>query len=199
VSSAPSIAVLGFRPHTYWTAVVALAGPAAAPWVIERRRFEFAAEDERFVFHQAADGDPAEAQRLIDRVRIATRANALREIHDLLAALQNEGVTVRIASTAAGAPHPPALEQVLKSHARIHAAEGAFYRDVIADACRTAGLEVHRIVERDLLSLVSGRLKVNESALQRRLKAMGEALGPPWSEDQRLATLSAWLFVAAPR
>ena len=31
---APSLAVLGFRPHTYWTAVVALAGRADAPHVI---------------------------------------------------------------------------------------------------------------------------------------------------------------------
>ena len=50
----PDAAVLGFRPHTYWTAVVALAGPLAAPRVILRQKMVFAAGEERLAYHQAA-------------------------------------------------------------------------------------------------------------------------------------------------
>jgi hypothetical protein len=28
--------------------------------------------------------------------------------------------------------------------------------------------------------------------LETRMKALGAALGPPWSEDQKLAVLAAW-------
>jgi hypothetical protein len=188
----PTMAVLGFRPHTYWTAVVALAGPSDAPQVIERRKIQFAVGDERFVFHQAAEA-PAGAPALLEQVRAATCANALREIAALVADLQLTGLAVRIAVTAAAtAKLPPRLADVLASHSRIHAAEGSFYRDVVASACEAAGLEVRRPVERDLARLVAARLGLDEAALDARLKAMGAALGPPWSEDQKLAALAAW-------
>ena len=106
--SAPSVAVLGFRPHTYWTAVVALAGDAEAPQVIERRRIDFASGNERFVFHQAAEGALAQAEPLIAEVRAATEANAVGEIGGLIADLQNAGVRVAAAVVPAGTARLPA-------------------------------------------------------------------------------------------
>jgi hypothetical protein len=191
--AAPSLAVLGFRPHTYWTAVVALAGTPKTPRVIERRRVEFAAGDERFVFHQAAEAGPAAAEPLIAKVRAATEANAVGEIGGLIADLQNAGVGVGEAVVPAGtAKRPARLEDILSAHARIHAAEGNFYRDVVADACGVTGLAVQRVAERELPALVSAKLGIDAGALEARLKDMGADLGPPWNEDFKLATLAAW-------
>jgi len=55
--------------------------------------------------------------------------------------------------------------------------------------CRRAvtGLEVRRVVERELPALVCDLLGVKPPALEARLKAMGRTLGPPWSEDYKLA------------
>ncbi|HEX7758960.1 MAG TPA: hypothetical protein VF459_05635, partial [Caulobacteraceae bacterium] len=64
--------------------------------------------------------------------------------------------------------------------------------DVVASGCEAVGLEVRRVVERDLPGLVATLLGEAPSALQARLKAMGAALGPPWSEDFKLAALAAW-------
>lgn len=193
----PATAVLGFRPHTYWTAVVALAGPAHAPQVLERRRIVFAEGLERFVYHQAENMEVPRAQALIEDVRAATEANAAREIGALVADLQNEGVEVTAAVTAAGtAKLPERLEDIVAVHARMHAAEGEFYRDVVAQGCRALGLEVHRAVERDVPALVSGRLHIDAAALEVRIKEMGAALGPPWNEDYRLATQAAWSQLA---
>ncbi len=100
--SEPS-AVLGFRPHTYWTAVVALAGPPTSPRVIERRRMVFAIGTERFVYHQAAEADPGKAEPLIAATRAATVANAAGDIATLVADLQRDGVRVRRAVVPAGA------------------------------------------------------------------------------------------------
>jgi hypothetical protein len=190
----PSFAALGFRPHTYWTAVVALAGQPKAPSVIERRRIVFAAGEERFVYHRAAEADRAEAASLIAQVRAATEGAAAREIATLLADLRGDGVSVRFAVVpAAIAKLPDKLEDILRVHARMHAAEGSFYRDVVAEGCHAAGLEVRRVVERELPALVRDLLGVKAPALEARLKVMGAALGPPWSEDYRLATQAAWL------
>lgn len=192
----PTFAVLGFRPHTYWTAVAAVAGRPDAPQILERRRLTFAGPDEKFVYHRAADGDPAAAAALIDRVRTATEAIAAHEIGALLDDLERDGVTVRVAVTAAATAKLPArLEDILSSHSRIHAAEGSFAREIIAEACQAAGLEVRRAVERELGALTGDLLGVAAHEVAARLKAMGAALGPPWSEDYKLAVLAAWLHL----
>lgn len=191
----PSIAVLGFRPHTYWTSAVALAGSLDEPRVLERRRVVFAAGSERSVYHQA-EADPARGPALLAEVRAATETNAAREIGALVADLQRDGLGIRCAATAAAtAKLPERLEDILRSHAMMHTAEGSFYRDVVAAACASVGLQVERVVERELSALVGDRLGVNPAAVEARLKTMGAALGPPWSEDYKLATLAAWLHL----
>ena len=194
--NAPSSAVLGFRPHTYWTSAVALAGSPSAPQVIERRRIPFAAGEERMVFHRAEQTDLASAQVLIEEVRVATEANAAREIGAFIADLGRGGVSIRIAVVPEATNKlPDNLEDILRVHARMHAAEGNFYRGVVASGCGLVGLHVHRVVERELAALVGDLLEVNASAVEARLKAMGATLGPPWSEDYKLATLAAWLHL----
>lgn len=78
-------------------------------------------------------------------------------------------------------------------HSRQHAAEGTFYRDVVAGACEAVGLSVRRVVERELPTLAGARLGLDPASLAARLKAIGAVLGPPWSEDYRLATQAAWI------
>lgn len=191
-----ALAVLGFRPHTYWTAVVALTGPADDPQVIERRRLVFAAGDERGVYHQAAETPFAEAPALLAKVRAATEANSVRELSGLIVDLQADGLAVRTAVVPTGtAKLPDDLNKILRVHSRQHAAEGNFYRDVVAAACETMGLEVHRVVERELPDLTRDRLGLDRATLDERMKAIGAALGPPWGEDYRLATEAAWLHL----
>jgi len=189
----PSVAVLGFRPHTYWTAVVALTGKIGAPEVIERRRITFAAGDTRSVYHRVEAMDAVHAEAWIAGVWAATETNARREIGALLNSLRAVGVSVHTAIVPIGrAKVPDKLEDILKSHSHMHAAEGDFYRGVVAQACSGLGLKVHRVVERVLPGQVCELLHVEPSLLETRMKDMGAVLGPPWSEDYKLATQAAW-------
>jgi len=193
--NAPSFAILGFRPHTYWTSAVALTGSSHAPRVIERRRITFARGAERNVFHRA-EADLDRARTVIAEVQVATEANAAREIAAFVADLRRGGVTVRIAVVPEAVNKlPEKLEDILKVHARMHAAEGNFYRAVVAQACTVTGLEVRRVVERELPALVCDLLGAKPPALEARLKEMGRTLGPPWSEDYKLAAEAAWLHL----
>ena len=186
-------AVLGFRPHTYWTAAVALGGDPQAPQVLERRRIDFASGDERGVYHYVEGMPRDEAQAWIDRVWAAVEANCRRGVGALLEDLGKAGVTLGVAVVPIARTKPPdKLEDILKSHSWMHAAEGDFYRGVVASACTTLGLEVRRVFERDLASDVTRRHAFPAPLLDTRMKALGAALGPPWSEDQKLATLAAW-------
>ena len=190
-------ATLGFRPHTYWTPAAVLAGPAASPRLVHRRRIVFATGGERMAYHQAAEVGPAGGEALIERVRVATRANARREIAALLADVQREGLTLEKAVIPEARPKlPDTVAEIIRVHALMHAAEGVFYRDVVAAACRDLGLEVIRTLERDLPETAAMVLELAPTSLASQLA--GLASDPPWSEDYRIAALAAWLALAPP-
>ena len=187
------VAVLGFRPHTYWTAAVALAGDPQAPEVVARRRIDFASGDERGVYHHVEGMDPDEARAWIDKVWAAVEANCRHGVGLLLEDLGQAGVTLGLAVVPVGRTKPPdKLEEILKSHSWMHAAEGEFYRGIVASSCTALGLEVRRAIERDFAGEASRRHALPADALDTHLKLLGAALGPPWTEDQKLATLAAW-------
>lgn len=190
----PTSAVLGFRPHTYWTAAAVVAGSADAPEILWRERLEFAGAGEKFPFHRAAEAELSAAPAIIEASRRACVANLGRGVEALLGRLRARDVEVRLAATAAStAKLPPVLGDILASHSRIHTAEGDFARDAVAAGCEAAGLAVRRVVERELPALTADRLGVGQPELAARLKTMGAALGPPWSEDYKLAVQAAWL------
>lgn len=192
----PTCAVLGFRPHTYWTAAAVVAGDPEHPEVLWRERLVFAGPGEKFPFHRAAEVPLAAAPGIIEASRRACAANLAAEVAELTERMAARGVEVRLAVTAAAmAKLPEALADILASHSRIHTAEGDFARDIVADACRTAGLAVRRVVEREAPALTADLLGVGPLELAARLKTMGAALGPPWSEDYKLAVQAAWLHL----
>lgn len=188
--------VLGLRPHTYWTPVVALTGDPGEPEVLTRQRVMFAAGSERGVYHQAAEETADAAGMLIARVRTAVQANASAGIGQVMDLLTRDGHRPTIAVAPTGGRRIPAqLAEIVRSHTLQHAAEGEFYRDIVAAACADLGLDVYRPVEGELAALACDRLGLDRTALASKLRAMGSALGPPWSEDQRLAVLAAWLHL----
>lgn len=195
----PVFAVLGLRPHTYWTAAAVVAGTPEAPEVLWRERIVFAGSGEAFPFHRAAEAELSAAPAVIEAARAACTGNLSASIAALRERLRARGVEVGVAATAAATGKLPArLADILASHSRIHSAEGDFARDLIADACAQAGLEVRRVVERELGPLTADRLGIALPALSARLKAMGAGLGPPWSEDYKLAVQAAWLQLGEP-
>jgi hypothetical protein len=190
-------AVLGFRPHTYWTAAIALAGDPQAPRVLQRRRIDFASGDERSVYHRVETMAADEAEAWIARVWTACEADTRRGVGDLVTHLADRGVSLGVAVVPIGrAKAPDRWEDIIKSHSHMHAAEGDFYRGVVATACTNLGLEVRRVVERDLSATLSQLLRIDRPTLEQQLKSIGAALGPPWTEDQKLATLAAWSCLA---
>ena len=189
--------VIGFRPHTYWTAVVAVSGAVEEPQVVRRARIEFAEGKTRMVYHQAATMASAAAERWVETVRARTREVAGAAVARLVEDLSAEGFTAGAAVVPRGGGRiPERLEEIVRSHSGQHAAEGEFYRDVVAAGCQDAGLEVTRLVERELLALTADMLGEGAETVKERLQSLGRTLGPPWSEDQRLAMLAGWVGLA---
>jgi hypothetical protein len=98
-------------------------------------------------------------------------------------------------TTASGRPLPD-LRSILASHSLIHAAEGEFYRDVLARAATRAEIAVSRVKEREVADWTQARFGLSDTALKARLADYGKSLGPPWTADEKMATMAAWLALA---
>jgi hypothetical protein len=191
---------LGFRAHSGWATMVAAGGPRAEPGVLRRLRVELAADypGSRQPFHAAEGRELKKAAALIQRSTEAARTLASRAFREAIAGLQREGHEVVACGLLLAAGRPlPALPQILASHALIHAADGELFREALVHASRGCGLEVTAVKERELMDRAAAALRVPAPELKSRVDAMGRPLGPPWRQDEKLATLVAWLSLAA--
>lgn len=187
-------AAIGFRVHSGWAAAVVVGEREGAPAVLDRRRIEIA--DAKFPGskqpYHAAEGLPMkQAAALIDRCRKSTWSLAREGVEELCRA-HDVGWCGML--TAAG-HRLPDLAAILASHALIHTAEGEFFRRAIADASQERKLAVRPVKEKDLLETCARELGLAAAALRQRLTDWGRELGPPWTQDEKFATLAAWLVL----
>jgi hypothetical protein len=90
----------------------------------------------------------------------------------------------------------PSLEKILAAHTLIHTADGELFREALRLAARKHGLKEFREREKNLLGRGAEALRISEGALLRELTELGRGLGPPWSQDEKFATLAAWLALS---
>jgi hypothetical protein len=193
-----SEAALGFRSHSGWAALVAVAGRVAGPAAVVRRRVELSRGTPRQPFH-AAEGRPfPAAEDLIRRATDEAQALAQREVQEAVAELRAMGHEPVASGLLLAAGRPlPGLREVLASHAFIHAAEGELFREALREATRRCGLLLVEVRERELEDRAARSLRRPAAELQRRVADWGRALGSPWTQDEKRAALVAWLALAA--
>jgi hypothetical protein len=191
---------LGLRSHSGWAALVAVAGPPASPTVVDRRRIELAdaaIEGSKQPYHEAEGKKPKDAERIVGRCTDSSRRLAREALWAVLDELRRRHEVMGCALLlASGRPLPGNLHAILASHAFIHAAEGEMFRDVLVRASEHFSLPVTGVRERDVLARAAEATGVAAPELQRRVAEMGRALGPPWRQDEKLATLAAWTVLA---
>jgi len=93
----------------------------------------------------------------------------------------------------------PKAQWILASHALIHTADGEHFRDALAAASEGHRLPVTRIREKELWARAEAALRRPAKDLQAAVAAWGKALGPPWTQDQKLSALGAWTALAHPK
>jgi hypothetical protein len=91
------------------------------------------------------------------------------------------------------------LAATLRSHALIHTAEGEFFREVLVRACEHCSLPVTKVKEREVWERATRVFRFPPADLQERIAGLGRSLGPPWRQDEKLASLAAWIALAESR
>lgn len=198
-----SRAAIGFRTHSGWAAVVAVGGSRDEPEVLTRIRIELAdpeVPESIQPYHSASELGIAAAEKFIQRCAAVTKTMARKAVREVVAQMQKNGHTVDACGNLLGSGRSPAtLAAALASHPMLHTAEGEFYRNAIDDASENLGLKVVGIREKEIIELGSAMLGIAQDTLQRMLTELGKPFGSPWRQDEKLATLAAWLALAENR
>ncbi len=188
-------AALGFKIHTGWAIMVALAGQPEHVNVLLRRRVELVPRDDsipRFAYHQAAELPLLRAAALIKRVESASQHAAKLALQDVLNDLTRTKVGV-CGVISGSTPVPDNLPQILGSHPLIHAAEGALFLHAIVSACENLGIKVASAAEREVWPGAAAAWRVSEAGLRKQMDELRQSLGAPWSADHKSAAAMALL------
>ncbi len=189
------LASIGFRLHTGWVMLVVIAADGEPFRVLHRCRIELLPPGfGPFVYHDAAKLPLPEAQRLIESVRHAAEETALEALRSTIKNLQVTGACIPIGA----ASLPDDLASVLRSHTRIHAAEGALYAGAIASACKRLGIPLIEVRERDLFGCASKSAGISEANLKAGVDRVRKVLGPPWTIDHKIAMAAALVCAGYP-
>jgi hypothetical protein len=192
-------AALGFKLHTGWAILVAVAGQPGEIKVLFRGRIELLPFDEsvpRFVYHKAAELPLSQATALVKRVREASQKAARLAIKDVLRDLDSRGVKAAVCGVLSGStPVPDDLSRILRSHPLIHAAEGALFQQAIFSACESCGLAVTTVREREVWSRAAAAWGLADAELRKQMDALRKSVGAPWSADHKSAAAMALLVL----
>ena len=195
-------ASLGFRVHSGWSALVAISLEQGLPRVLLRERphlvenftFEF-----RQPYHTAKKKPVDEAGEFIARVQTEARGLAYRVVQLARESVRKHGYEIKHGALLAASGKPlPALPQILASHALIHTADGEMFREAVLHGCGKCGLETYAVKEKEVRERAGQTLRLSASELAGRLADLGRTCGPPWTQDEKLAVVAAWLAMLGP-
>jgi hypothetical protein len=138
-----------------------------------------------------------DAESYIQRCTESTRSLAEAAVRDAVAEISAMGLRVAGSCVLLGSGRPTGdLAKILSAHPLIHTAEGVFFRDALKHACESCGLKFSGVKERELVNHAAAVLHIPVAELERRATELGKGIGPPWTQDQKLSAIAAWLVLA---
>jgi hypothetical protein len=194
-------AAIGFRVHSGWAAAVAVCLEKGAPVVLTRQRVhlvETFTYEFRQPYHTAEKMPDGQGREFIARMQAEARRLAYRAIRELESRTQEQGVKLTRCGLLLASGRPlPALDKILASHALIHTADGELFREALLHASARYGLQDFTIKEKELLDRARQALRAKPNELMCRVTELGRSLGAPWSQDEKFASLAAWVALAS--
>jgi hypothetical protein len=188
-------AAIGFRAHSGWAAVVAVAGGASEPRILLRSRIgmtDGTIAGAKQPFHAAEELGLPRARTYIARCIERSTALALEGLRGALEEIRKSGHRVVAGALLRASGRPlGTLEDTLASHAKIHTADGEHFRGALAAASRRCRLEVVGIPEREVWERAAKAARIPAVELQAIVAARRKAVGSPWTADEKLATAGA--------
>ncbi|MGA9390615.1 MAG: hypothetical protein WBV69_09230 [Candidatus Sulfotelmatobacter sp.] len=142
-------------------------------------------------YHFAETLPIQKAERHLQKCAAVTERLALKTIREMLEGVSAQNYrVVSCAMLLASGRSLPSLQKVLASHALIHTAEGEFFRKAVREACERCGVPVAGFRERELDERAEATFGKDAVLVRRRISSMGKTMGPPWTQDEKIAALA---------
>ena len=179
---------------------MAVSNSAGTVEVIDRRRVAITSRGTPGAnqpYHFAENLELPEAEKFLGDCFAASKHLALSAVQDVVSELRSRQYRVVGSAVLLASGRPlPSLSKILASHALIHAAEGEFFREAFSKACESLDLSVTGFRERNLDECVQTTFGKAANRMWQQISTLGRSLGPPWTKDQKTATLAALVLLA---
>jgi hypothetical protein len=145
-------------------------------------------------YHFVQDMAVADAQKHLDTCLAIAVGLAKKALQQLADELSERGYALSGAAVLQASDRAlPELSRVLAAHPLLHTAEGLFFRRVFQDASEDLGLPVARIREKGIAERADLALGEDAVRVRQAIETMGKKIRSPWTADQKLAALAAWI------
>ena len=145
-----------------------------------------------------AQGQPLPAaERHLAKCAASSERLALEGLREVTDEIGRGDATVAGCAILLASGRPlPALPRILASHPLIHTAEGEIFRQAFWKAAERLEIPVAGFKERDLEQQALNVFGEAAGQARQTIANLGKVAGPPWTADQKNATLAALLLLA---
>ena len=185
-------AAFGLKARTGRAALVAVAGDAHKPQLIERSQVQLLPDGAWAPYHAAAELDPADARESVRRSIASAHRLAASGIRGAALRIAEAGYELCGCAVLVGTGMPDwSTAEILAVHVRMHKAEGELFRDVLVAGARACDLELTTLPVDSALDDAARMLGLTRMRLDAHVAALGKEAGPPWGRDQKDAAAAA--------
>jgi hypothetical protein len=158
--------------------------------LLDRRRVELVDDDlPKIPHHSEGQRLPLdEAVALVERVRASAERHA-RLVLDGVAAAVPERITIRGVALRQCPALPPTIAERIKDYRAQNNADWVMYRKALAAAAEARGWAVHWYDAKNVFDAASEALRIKD--FDAHFHQLRRSLGPPWSQDHKLAMAAA--------
>ncbi len=184
-------AIIGVSDHGGWAVLVTAIGDGT---LLDRRRVELVDDDlPKIPHHSEGQRLPIEeAVALVERVRVSAERHAKLVLDAVTMTLPGRirGVALRQCPAL-----PPTIAGRITDYRARNVADWVMYRRALAAAAEASGWAVHWFEPKKVFAAAGEALRIGD--LEAHFAQLRKAIGPPWSQDHKLAMAAA--VVAAHR
>jgi hypothetical protein len=191
-------AALGFRVKSGWAMAVLLAGPWNAPKLVSCQAVLLSdpkIPQSKQPCHAALVLPEKKGKALRKKLEGIVAGAAKKSVHELLKQASAEGYGVFGAVLVVGSLVDPAT--LHNEHIRAHGLEGQLFRTTLEDALGEQGIPSKVLLEKTAYGTASSALGKSPTDTKRMIAGLGELQEGSWRAEEKLATLAAWMALAA--
>jgi hypothetical protein len=191
---------LGFRVKSGWAMAVLVAGPSAAPKLIQCRAVLLSDPknpQSKQPYHAALELPEKEAKAVAQKLTKVVKDAAKKSVRELLKQANELKYEVRGAGLVVGSLVDPAT--LHNEHIRAHGLEGQLFRTALERALAAQKISCKVLLEKSAYTTASLALRKSPAEARRTIGSLGDVREGSWRAEEKLAALAAWMALCARR